>query len=107
MLLHQCGEREAGERRDQRVALTEHVGALDDRVDDAGPGRRATDAAGFQFFDQGGVVQARGGLGLVPLGHETVNPDAVADGDRREHALLVGQLGFGVIRAFDIGASKS
>ncbi len=105
VLLQQPGHGEGRERRDQGRALLEHVLAPQDRVDDAGVGRRAPDATPLQLLDQGRFRQPGGRLGRVLARRDLVGGEHVTLLERREDALLVCERFVGVVGALDIGAT--
>ena len=59
------------------------------------------------FLIERGLGEAVGRLGVVALHRDAVDAHRRALAQRRQDALLVGQLGLGVVGAFDVGAAKT
>ncbi len=106
--------RKRGEARHERLALAEHVSAPLDRADRRGERRRTADANPLELLDQRRLGVARGRRGFVPLRLEIqeadarlVAGDALADGERRQHRLLLFELRGRVVAAFDVRAAET
>ena len=115
MLAQQPGDRERREARHERLALPEHVAAALDGADRRGEGRRTADADPLELLDQRRFGVARRRVRLVrlrlrgPARRTRVASavDALADRQRRQHALLLFELGCRIVAALDVGAAEA
>ena len=95
------------EGRDQSFALLPDVTPSVDCLHHRRVRRRATNTEVFKLLDQRGFAEAIRWLGVVALGVSQRNGGRGAFGQRRQEALLVGQLTLGVVTTFDVGPTET
>ena len=95
VLLEQVDDGEGGERRDQGRPLLPHVAAVLDGVHDGRVGGGAADPELLEPLDQRRLGVARRRVGLVAVGHQLEDVEAIAFGQR-------GQLTSGVVAVVDL-----
>ena len=100
--LEQRHDRERRETRHERRALLAHIPAILHGRDRRRVGRRPAHAELLEPLHQRSLGEARRRLRLVPAGLQIVDRQAIALGHVRQHALLVLQLGVGVVRPLHV-----
>ncbi len=96
------GERGPSGHQHVAAAELEHVLAGEDRVDDRRVGARPADAHLLQRPGQRGFAVAIRRLRRVALRLQRRAPQRLAQRNRRQHRLAIGQIGLGIVRAFDV-----
>ena len=107
ILFQQSDRRKGGERRNQGRSLLPDVPAILNRGDDRRVRGGATDAQFFETLDQGGLGVTSRRLGGVAFRFDLLDSELVTLRHRRQAALLILQLGIGVIGTLDVGSQEA